>query len=134
MQASGQESWPFSSSLKPDVTPGLPPFLKVYLKKKISFIFHFFSRDESKVNRENSGDYKPFLMATLIDHFLKTCMRDYILNFGHPVRGLIPTIRGSQRENICMPTLVWKNISSISYLTRKCVCSLFFFPFLFQLA
>lgn len=66
MQASGQESWPFSSSLKPDVTPGLPPFLKVYLKKKISFIFHFFSRDESKVNRENSGDYKPFLMATLI--------------------------------------------------------------------
>ena len=73
-------------------------------------------------------------ISFLYDHFLKTCMKNYILNFGHPVRGLIPTIRGSQRENICMPTLLWKNISSVSYLTRKCVCSLFFFPFLFQLA
>lgn len=30
-----------------------------------------------------------------------------------------------------MPTLVWKNISSISYLTRKCICSVFLFLYFF---
>lgn len=43
--------------------PDFPPFLKVYFFKKCSFIFYFFSREESKVKRKNSAEYKPSLIA-----------------------------------------------------------------------
>lgn len=45
--------------------PGLPPSLKVYLKKKKYICLPFFSREERKVKRENSREYRPFLMAVI---------------------------------------------------------------------
>lgn len=65
--------------------PGLPPSLKVYLKKKKYICLPFFSREERKVKRENSREYRPFLMAVIDPICLCICdqARKTIQTTGH---------------------------------------------------